>query len=594
MLAEARAKEGERLFSATGFSRENISILHQQRRCLNLAWALNYAGYIQPGSVIGIVGGSFSGLMLASAIAIANDAIVYLFEKGDRLLPRFRRVSDRFISPNLNARDLGEHYDPSGSSEKASPIFRWTEDSASEVAAAWMSEFQTYVNALPIFCFLNTEITRPQLSVEKDRVSIRLSKTQPAHSADPLVVDLLIDATGFGLESNPLGLADHSYWASGHHLAYDHLAPGSRVLVSGCGDSGLVELMHYAIKDFDHRDIQYLWSRAFALGLVVDEKLRRGRLDEVTDNAEVLNHDHRLISELCWYLGTRHLRESAPAFRQTGWEAKAYAALDGHVARLLKKRFSGREPADVDHDRIERLLSSLSKSVQLRIRRDFLPVLEDLASVETGRALGELVLSKLFVLAKLHARARPGVTVVMNGTSTEPYSRQLSPFCAWAMYVMMSFPNVKYVRGRITAVKKQRNGDQEVTFADGRHASFSRVVSRYGLDSGGLLRPRSKRIHTGDWLLCDTDTRRRQRGKTGWFHVELSHVLVSDRLKVLTKRSRPAQQAVSKGMYLLRMTSPREVRHLFHNRYRDPQLWLRRQMRSGVRIAWSKTDERLK
>jgi hypothetical protein len=40
MLAEARSSDNQRIFSATGFARENISILHQQLRCSNLAWAL--------------------------------------------------------------------------------------------------------------------------------------------------------------------------------------------------------------------------------------------------------------------------------------------------------------------------------------------------------------------------------------------------------------------------------------------------------------------------------------------------------------------------------------------------------------------------
>jgi hypothetical protein len=35
MLAEARSSDNDRVFSATGFARDNISIVHQQLRCAN-------------------------------------------------------------------------------------------------------------------------------------------------------------------------------------------------------------------------------------------------------------------------------------------------------------------------------------------------------------------------------------------------------------------------------------------------------------------------------------------------------------------------------------------------------------------------------
>src|SRR5690606_32411887 len=104
--AEARSEKSERVLSSNGFSSTSISILHQQVRCANLAWALKFTGRLKPGHVIGIVGGSFSGMMLASALAMCNDVIVYIFEKERRLMQRFLDKSHRFISPNLNSRSL--------------------------------------------------------------------------------------------------------------------------------------------------------------------------------------------------------------------------------------------------------------------------------------------------------------------------------------------------------------------------------------------------------------------------------------------------------------------------------------------------------
>ena len=90
MLRQSQSRQSDRIHSATGFATSNISILHQQFRCTNLAWALAHTGRIADGSVIGIVGASFSGLMLACALAKANNVIVYVFEKEDRLLARYR------------------------------------------------------------------------------------------------------------------------------------------------------------------------------------------------------------------------------------------------------------------------------------------------------------------------------------------------------------------------------------------------------------------------------------------------------------------------------------------------------------------------
>ena len=56
-------------------------------------------------------------------------------------------------------------------------------------------------------------------------------------------------------EQNRLGIEDWSYWRSGSPLQY---RPGrlptrkkERVLISGCGDNGIVELMHYVFRDFE-------------------------------------------------------------------------------------------------------------------------------------------------------------------------------------------------------------------------------------------------------------------------------------------------------------------------------------------------------
>jgi hypothetical protein len=44
MIDEATSATEPRILSATGFAREDISILHQQIRCIDPAWALGRTG----------------------------------------------------------------------------------------------------------------------------------------------------------------------------------------------------------------------------------------------------------------------------------------------------------------------------------------------------------------------------------------------------------------------------------------------------------------------------------------------------------------------------------------------------------------------
>jgi hypothetical protein len=157
MVEEAQAAGSDRIFCATGFAGEHISIVHQQMRCANLAWALGYTKKINRGDTVAIIGGSFSGLVLAVSIAIAHGAIVYIFEKEKRLLQRFLDKGHRHLSPNLNSRYLGKRFDPEFSRPLFEPpIFQWKRGIASSVAHAWMHEFEEYQRKLPS----STSLTR--------------------------------------------------------------------------------------------------------------------------------------------------------------------------------------------------------------------------------------------------------------------------------------------------------------------------------------------------------------------------------------------------------------------------------------------------
>ena len=510
MLGEAQARGSDRIYSASGFAREHISIVHQQLRCANLAWALGHSKRVRPGDVVGIIGGSFSGLALAVSIAVTQGAIVYIFEKEKQLLRRFLDKGHRHLSPNLNTRYLGKRFDPTSSSPFFEPpIFRWKSGIASSVAHQWLNEFDGYQRKLPIFSFFDWEVKERNIKRRSNGVTINPEGRSRAH-IKPIEVDLLVDATGFGEETNPHSLVDFSYWESGHRLIYDHLPNPCSVLVSGCGDSGLIEAMHYAIGGFNHKLVEKLWPRGANLERTLDLGLETATLDEVLSSREIERYDNKVISELCWWLDTwfrlENWTDHGWSFTRDGAHSKPiFEAIEKVVQPRLQASFPRRDIAKLEWDEREKFVTRLPLKVQLDVREAVRPLADKWSSRSIEKLAKSIDIAKLFRLPQLHNRARPGVTVTLNGTTPTPYTRQLSTYNVWLMRVLTSFPNVRYLQGRVSEVRADRNGGFAVTFNDGKQRKFDRVVSRYGPGNSGsrtsLASRKSRDPHAGSWLL---------------------------------------------------------------------------------------------
>lgn len=591
MIREAQAIGSDRIFSATGFARENISIVHQQLRCANLAWALGHTKRIKRGDVVAIVGGSFSGLMLAASLAIADDAIIYIFEKEKRLLHRFLDKSQRHLSPNLNSRYLGKRFHPDGSSPFfMPPIFQWSRGVASDVASQWLREFEGYQRKLPIFSFLGWEVTKQHIKSRKAGLTIDLRGRDAPH-IQPIEVDLLIDATGFGEEGNPHGLTDFSYWESGHRLIYDHLPKTSDVLVSGCGDSGLVEAMHYAICDFRHELVEKLWPSRANLEAHLDLGLQGAKLDGVLKSAEVERYGGRVISEVCWWLDTwfrlQHWKRDWSLRSEGGHAAPIFCAIEEVLQPHLKATFPGRNLSRLRSDDREAFAVRLPLKVQLEAREAVRPIADAWISRGIARLASKLAVGKLLRIRKLHAMARSGVTVTLNGATPTPYTRQLSTYNVWLMRVVTSFPNVIYREGLISKVEGHGPAQFRVTFDNGSTQIFDRVVTRYGVTAVKKGWPLAKRWsrdpHDGSWLLTPVS----YQVPTSEPHVskiiEPAIERVAGKLKKVERRrgsgrSKPLDKTYYAWCLLTKpkITQTDEV-------YRDPRAWLSATLRAGVR-----------
>jgi hypothetical protein len=597
MVEEAQAAGSDRIFSATGFAREHISIVHQQLRCVNLAWALGHTKRISRGDVVAIIGGSFSALMLAVSIAIADGAIVYLFEKEKRLLNRFLDKGHRHLSPNLNSRYLGKRFDPAWSSPFFEPpIFRWKRGIASSVAHEWLNEFERYQRKLPIFTFLDWEVRKSQIKRRPDGLTIDLrSRTRP--HIRPINVDILIDATGFGDEGNPHALADFSYWEAGHRLIYDNLPKPCEVLVSGCGDSGLIEAMHYAISGFHHGLVENFWPYGANLEATLDVGLEDAKLDDILRSVEVERYGGRVISEVCWWLDTWFRLEN---WKGAGWLLRSAGAHNEPIFKTIEKvlrpylkaAFPRRDLTRLAWDEREAFVTKLPLKVQLQAREAIRPLADAWISRGIAALADTINVGKLLRVRKLHGRARPGVTVTLNGTTPTPYTRQLSTYNVWLMRVLTSFPNVRYRQGKISKIDIDRRGRFRVSFGGGTKQVYDRVITRYGPAVAEkhqtLTRRRSRDPHAGSWLLTPVSYTVPTKEKNIHRRITPAIDRVGSKLRELEmRRESPRAAKLNKRMYentLLLM--PIEN----HPIYCDPQTWLSARLRKGESPSYIALD----
>jgi hypothetical protein len=601
MVEEAQAAGNDRIFSATGLGREHISIVHQQVRCTNLAWALGHTKKIGRGDVVAIIGGSFSGLMLAVSIAVADGAIVCIFEKESCLLHRFLDKGHRHLSPNLNSRYLGKRFDPAWSSPFFHPpIFRWKRGIASSVSHEWLNQFERYQRKLPIFTFFDWEVRKQQIKRRPDGgLTIDLSSRARPH-IKPINVDIVIDATGFGEEGNPHDVADFSYWESGHRLIYDHLPKPCEVLVSGCGDSGLIEALHYAIGGFRHGLVENFWPSGANLEARLDIGLKEAKFDDILRSVEVERYNGKVISEVCWWLDTWFRLEN---WKHTGWSLRGASAhnepifetIEGFLRPYLKAAFPRRDVKRLAWDEREAFTRKLPLKIQLRIREVVRPLAEAWISRRIAALAETIDVGKLLRVRKLNKRARPGVTT-LNGTTPTPYTLQLSTYNVWLMRVLTSFPNVQYRQGRISKIRADRYGRFKVAFADGTSDAFDRVVTRYGpsVSKRGqtLTTRRSRDPHAGSWLLTSVQYSVPTKERNIRREVDPAINRVETKLRELETRRAPSHpQRISKAMYQSCLLLQAIELTKNHPIYCDPQARLSARLREGESPSFTEVPQ---
>jgi hypothetical protein len=266
---------GRRPIYVVGSFDVGVTVLSQQLRALNLAWALTCLrsalgtpprdGSALAGSnparrhKIAIIGGGFAGLSAAAGLLRRDiDADLTIFEQRDTLLPLQHGSDTRWLHPHIY--DWPEEGSEAGAAML--PVLNWTAERASDVVVqvlkAWREVVDEYIDGgtrIGPSLFCNTrhiqvfEAPVPsQVRIEwvgerrDPRDARSLGDDVPA-SGSTDTFDAVILTVGFGIEKHEVT----SYWRNDETGQPSLDRPRRTYLVSGQGDGAMIDLLRLRI-----------------------------------------------------------------------------------------------------------------------------------------------------------------------------------------------------------------------------------------------------------------------------------------------------------------------------------------------------------
>lgn len=227
-----------------GCLERRVTLYSQQVRALNLAFSLSQEKRLAPGDKVLVIGGGAAGLTFAAGAAHLGAKVTLLESQSD-VLSTFRGNHTRWLHPHI--------YEwPRPGSEQAHaelPLMDWSADTADKVARELLEQWSELKAALGIRVLSHAKRIKP---VSSERDAHKFTWNAPGFGSDNF--SLVIFAVGFGKEKQVLGVTTPSYWADN---ALHQPVPSSthRVLVSGIGDGGVVDLLRLRLQDFRHETL---------------------------------------------------------------------------------------------------------------------------------------------------------------------------------------------------------------------------------------------------------------------------------------------------------------------------------------------------
>lgn len=237
----------DRVYCIGSFAKR-VNFLAQQRRALNLVWALNEAKRLDNKPRVAVIGGGLVGVTAAAAL-IAHGAVVDIFEKGGRILHHQRKTAHRKVHPTINAWPF----------EKISlttdlPFYDWSAGVCSQIAEAIASDLEKTMKDLGYD--IHTGVAARDLAPIGTRL-VRVVTTPPVRNSEGY--DLVLITIGFGDEvGGDAAFEGKSYWENDNlESERDKDNKYQTFLVSGCGDGGLIDTLRIVYFGFQEGQLAF-------------------------------------------------------------------------------------------------------------------------------------------------------------------------------------------------------------------------------------------------------------------------------------------------------------------------------------------------
>jgi hypothetical protein len=259
-------KIGTSSLYSIGTFHSGVTVLSQQIRALNLAWAFvegNIVDCVIPGrrssepQSVAIVGGGFAGLTFAAGLLAKRANVeITLFEERDTLLPLQHGSDSRWLHPQI--------YNWPGQRSEMNvamlPVLNWSAARASDVVVQIMTEWKATVERAPLkpvlYCNARhlqvTEAPGNGLAVEwvgerRNPEDATMDEDAQVHAIGASkIFDHVVLAVGFGIEQHDA----ISYWRN-EQLGQPSLdQPRKTFLVSGQGDGAMIDLLRLRISHY--------------------------------------------------------------------------------------------------------------------------------------------------------------------------------------------------------------------------------------------------------------------------------------------------------------------------------------------------------
>lgn len=298
--------------------RARVNVSAQQRRSLNLVWALYVRGHLKSDTNVWVIGAGAGGLTCAAALA-ALKVKVSVFDRFPIPMHFQLGCHHRFLHPRMVEW-------PSEKSTMASanlPILDWSVGTAHEVRSRILDDYHAIMERneqqpAPIV------VSNLQVLPNGDAWFTRKGSSEEETTAVPRgsKPSLIVLALGFGVETTINSLPARSYWRLDplDQTSLDTTDPVRSVLVCGGGDGGVTDFLRAALTSFDH-------------GPFIDHACMlldapRSAIQKIEDEADAMRDD---VSKA---LGDSKPASSRAADVLSAFLGRRYGELEQHFGRL--------------------------------------------------------------------------------------------------------------------------------------------------------------------------------------------------------------------------------------------------------------------